>query len=323
MDLSSEEPLGNKANFDGLMLASLSYGALVMLYIQVSQVLVRRPQRGRVFWLIVFYAGALFPLTTIAFIGKFIFIQQLYVHNMGVPGGARHYITTHSGEWANVMSQISTTLVPWIGDLLILYRLTVIWNQRRIVVIPGIIYLGRVAMSVPLLISQIRNVPEPHALTYGLVFYILCVCLNVLATSLICIRLFMMRHKAVRVLGKLQASLYNSAITMFVESGAFFTIWGATYLILRATNSWAQDIFLQSYPYVISLTRMLIVLRMAQDRAWSKDLIDAADVGVLDWEVSSVNSVPLDMQKPSEGGQILSDKFMSESMSSGSLSSAH
>ena len=34
---------------------------------------------------------------------------------------------------------------------------------------------------------------------------------------------------------------------------------------------------------------MLIILRMAQDRAWSQDIVNAADDGVLDWEVSSSN----------------------------------
>ncbi|KAF9561231.1 hypothetical protein CPC08DRAFT_817805 [Agrocybe pediades] len=287
-----------------------------MLYIQVSQVLIRRPARDTAFWLIVFYSGALFPLTTIAFIGKVKFVQTMYISNLSGQDSAKQYIASHMGEWANVMSQICTTLVPWIGDLLILYRLTVVWNRRIIAIVPGAIYLGRVAMSVPLLISSIRNVPEPHAETYGLVFYILCVCLNVMATSLISLRLFMMRHKAVRVLGNLQASLYNSTMTMFVESGAFFTVWGMTYLILRATDSWAQDIFLQSYPYVIALTRMLIILRMAQDRAWSRDLITAADTGVLDWEVSSMNSMSLNHSKPGGINQVLPAKFREDSLSS-------
>jgi len=77
-----------------------------MLYIQVSQVLVRRPQRGRAFWLIVFYSGALFPLTTIAFIGKVKFVQTMYINNLSGEDGARLYILHHSGEWANVMSQV-------------------------------------------------------------------------------------------------------------------------------------------------------------------------------------------------------------------------
>jgi hypothetical protein len=46
-------------------------------------------------------------------------------------------------------------------------------------------------------------------------------------------------------------------------------------------------------PFEQSITRMLIILRMAQDQAWSKDLVAATDRGVLDWQVSSTHSVPL------------------------------
>jgi len=317
-DLPSDPHKANMAVFDGMMLASLGYGAMVMLYIQVTQVLMRRPKRGRLFWFIVFYSTALFPLTTIAFIGKFRFMEKMYVDLEA--SDAAKYIANNATEWSNVMSQICVTLVPWFGDVLILYRLMVIWNYKwSLVIFPTIVYLARVAMSIPLLISQIRNVPEPDADKFGLVFYVLCVTLNLTCTSLISLRLFMMRHKAERVLGSLQASLYNSSTTMFVESGALFTFWGLTYLIMLIHGSWAQNIFLQPYSYVIALTRMLIILRMAQDRAWSKDLIMAADTGVLDWEVSSVNSSSLNMAKPSQGlEQTLPKKFREDALSSSS-----
>jgi len=317
-DLSTDVAHGNQASFDGLMLASLGYGALVMLYIQVTQVLVRRPKRGRLFWFIVFYSTALFPLTTIAFIGKFKFVEEMYVLHGDWAGGAREYLLANAGQWANVMSEICVTLVPWVGDVLMLYRLMVIWNFKWVLLVfPAVIYVSRIAMSIPLLISQTRQVEEAHAETYGLVFYVLCVSLNLTCTSLISLRLFMMRHKAERVLGSLQASLYNSSITMFVESGAFFTFWGLTYLILRIRGSWAQDIFLQPYSYVIALTRMLIILRMAQDRAWSKELITAADTGVLEWEVSSINSGSLNMFKPpGESEPKLPNKFREDALSS-------
>lgn len=35
---------------------------------------------------------------------------------------------------------------------------------------------------------------------------------------------------------------------------------------------------------------MLIIMRMAQDRAWSKDIIVAAMDGELDWQISSTNT---------------------------------
>jgi nitrate reductase NapE component len=313
--LPASVPRANQAFFEGLMLASLAYGALVMLYIQVTQVLVRRPRRGRLFWFIVFYSTALFPLITIAFIGKFKFVEQFYVDQGGSVGA---YLKNNASQRSNVLSQICVTLVPWFGDVLMLYRVLVLWNFKwALIVLPAAIYLSRVAMSIPLLISQTRQVPGLNAEAYGRVFYILCVSLNLMCTFLISLRLFMIRHKAERVLGSLQASLYNSSITMFVESGAFFTFWSITYLILKLKKSWAQDIFLQPYSYVLALTRMLIILRMAQDRAWSKELIIAADTGVLDWEVSSINSSSLNVSKPPGGSeQKLPNKFREDALSS-------
>lgn len=38
---------------------------------------------------------------------------------------------------------------------------------------------------------------------------------------------------------------------------------------------------------------MLIIFRMAQDQAWSKDIVTASARGVMDWQVSSTHSVPL------------------------------
>lgn len=106
-------------------------------------------------------------------------------------------------------------------------------------------------MSLPLLLNETGRLKMEQFIQYGDVFYGLCVALNIMFTGLISTRLFMMRHKAERVLGRLQASLYNSTITIFVESGAFFTLWVMTYLILRTRNSWVQDVFQQPYTYVL------------------------------------------------------------------------
>lgn len=55
---------------------------------------------------------------------------------------------------------------------------------------------------------------------------------------------------------------------------------------------------------------MLIVLRMAQDRAWSTDIINAADNGVLDWQVSSMHSLSHNTQaEQSDLSQKLPKKF--------------
>ncbi|KAH9475897.1 hypothetical protein JR316_0011458 [Psilocybe cubensis] len=314
--MSSSTIRANKACFEGLVLQALAYGALVMLYIQITQVLVRRPKRNRMFWLITFYSTALFPLATFAFIGKLIFMEKMYVGSPGEIIDSKAYYGVHCGEWANVISQVCITMIPWIGDLLMLYRLMVVWNYKWVLlIVPGGLYITRFGMAFPHLLTMIRTNPDKDL--YGFIFYGLCVGLNTMVTIMICVRLFMMRHKAEMVLGNLQASLYNSCISIFVESGAFFSLWSLVYLSLRAKNSWAQDIFFQPYSFILALTRMLIILRMAQDRAWTREIITAADNGILDWEVSSVNSLPTNVSKPTdEMTQKLPNKFREDSLSS-------
>ena len=77
------------------------------------------------------------------------------------------------------------------------------------------------------------------------------VALNVTFTALIFFRLFTMRHKAERVLGRLRATLYTSWSTLFVESGALFTLWAIVCLAVRAEHHWIEKVFLQPYTYII------------------------------------------------------------------------
>jgi len=305
------------------MLSALAYGALVMLYIQLVQVLLRRPKRGRTFWFIVCFATVLFPLNTIAFAGRVRFAELTYVIHRDYPEGPKAFYLANSSLPSSVTSQISTTLIPWIADPLMFYRLMVLWNyQWWLLIFPGVLFVARVALSIPVFISVTRpDDPLVHTAAYTTAFYCLCLGLNAFTTTLICIRLYRMRHKAERVLGRLQASLYNSAITMFVESGAFFTIWSLLYVVTKTRGSWVQEVFLQPYSYVIALTRMLIILRMAQDRAWSKDIITAADNGVLDWQVSSTTGsfAPGDPDELQNRLEKLPKKFRDDSLSSESV----
>jgi len=312
---TTEDVRADRACFDGMLLACLAYGALMILYLQLIQVLQGRPkQSGRIFWGIIIYSGALLPLATLAIIGKIKTAEVIYINNRLYAYGPNAYYTAHSGMWPNVMTQASTTLLPWIGDLLMLYRLMVFWNyQRWIIIFPGLLYLSHVSISVPLLISQTRPNDmawQSHSLTYKTIFYSLSASLNLVFTILICLRIFIMRDKAVRVLGKLQASFYNCSITMFVESGGFFTVWSAVYLIALQSESWFQDVFLQPFSYILAITRMLIIMRMARDRAWSKDIIAAAMDGELDWQISSTNSMALhNVFEPPSPQQILPQKI--------------
>jgi len=194
-----------------------------------------------------------------------------------------------------------------------LYRCFVIWNSNRfIVTFPSLLYISRVAMSVPLLISQTRPKDTWWAIKlpiYSHTFYTLCVALNIFITCAICLRIYMMRQKMETVMGKLHASFYTGVVTMVVESGAFFTIWSIAYVVLSYCDSVATVTFLYPYTHVLAITRMLIVLRMAQDRAWSEELVTATcGGGMLDWQPYATHSIPLH-DVPASSAPLTSRKY--------------
>ena len=68
---------------------------------------------------------------------------------------------------------------------------------------------------------------------------------------MIWVRLHAMRRDVEAVIGRLGASFYTSATTKFIESGALFTVWSIIYLILRTRGSFAQEVFLRTYTYIL------------------------------------------------------------------------
>lgn len=78
-----------------------------------------------------------------------------------------------------------------------------------------------------------------------------------------------MRNKAVKVLGKVQASFYSSSVTTFVECGGFFTIWSTVYLITFLRESWLEAIFLQPYSYIlVSYASLKRAMDFFRTRTW-------------------------------------------------------
>ncbi|KAJ2922463.1 hypothetical protein H1R20_g14636, partial [Candolleomyces eurysporus] len=188
----------------------------------------------------------------------------------------------------------SIIAIPWIGDLLMLYRIHVLWNYRWwMVCLPCLLYLSNVAISIPFLVALSRpHDPEwsTRVKLFSISYSALAVSFNLLVTILISVRLLMLRRKIEQVLGKVQAMYYNCYATIFVECGAFLSLWITFYVIVLARGSWIQDAISLPTAYVSAITRILIIIRMAQNNAWSRDLIVASSNGVLDWQVSSAHN---------------------------------
>ncbi|KAG5634045.1 hypothetical protein H0H81_003649 [Sphagnurus paluster] len=106
--------------FDGIIVATLGYGALLMLSMQLMQVLLSRPKRGKLYWAIVSYFSMLFVLATFAIGGKLKYAELTFVDFRDYPGGPVGFFNSHLNNHVYIMGQVCTTLVPWVGDIIMI-----------------------------------------------------------------------------------------------------------------------------------------------------------------------------------------------------------
>lgn len=74
-----------------------------MLYMQLVQVLLIRPKRGRMFWAIIAYSAVMFPLATLDVAGLFKFSELSYVDHRNYKGGPTAFHKDRASEAVNVM----------------------------------------------------------------------------------------------------------------------------------------------------------------------------------------------------------------------------
>ena len=104
--------------------------------------------------------------------------------------------------------------------------------------------MSMIAISLPFLVALSRpHDPEwsTRVESFSTCYFALMASFNLLVTILISVRLLMLRRKIEQVLGKVQAMYYNCCATVFVECGAFLSLWITFYVIVLARGSWIQD----------------------------------------------------------------------------------
>ncbi|KAG6841354.1 hypothetical protein C0991_011897 [Blastosporella zonata] len=102
--VSASDLQAERLCFFGSLLATLAYGALLMLYIQLAGVLIVRPKRGVTFWAVVAYASFMFPLATLAIGTIFKFSEESYIDNRNFPGGPHGFYIRYSSDYVNVLA---------------------------------------------------------------------------------------------------------------------------------------------------------------------------------------------------------------------------
>ncbi|TFK17618.1 hypothetical protein FA15DRAFT_698385 [Coprinopsis marcescibilis] len=193
---------------------------------------------------------------------------------------------TFDQQWFRVMSTFMFLLAMFIGDGVMLYRCSVIWQDRRwVLIVPGLCYLASIGLGMRVGIpATYEEVATQRKIFSAFIF--LSVLFNIMITSLICFRLLRARNIITSVLGTRRHSLYTRAVVILIEAALPVAIFGLGEAVLlalpRGGNTWEMSaqyishMFFSGFYYLFAtLSPQMIIFRVATGRSWA----NTTDIG--------------------------------------------
>jgi len=106
---------------------------------------------------------------------------------------------------------------------------------------------------------------------FALTYWSISIATTLLLTVLIVGRLLVMRYRLRKVLSTEGNSPYTSLSSMLIESAFLYAVTALIFIITFAKNDPVQNLVLPVLGQVQSISPLLITLRIAQGRAWTRD----------------------------------------------------
>lgn len=269
--------IAERLNLNGNILGGVGYGVHATLYfICLNLLLAQRRKHPRVSWTMITYITLNFILGSIGNAANIKFNEMVFIDDRDFPGGPNAYFMDMNSVTINVLAYAVYIVNTWTQDGLLLYRFFVIFECNYwLLIIPFCLYIVSIIMSC-LLLAQIENPTvgffASTSVNFALTYWSISIATTLLLTILIVGRLLVMRYKLRKVLSADDRnSPYTSLSAMLIESAFLYAVTALIFIITFAKNNPVQNLVLPVLGQVQSISPLLITLRIAQGRAWTKD----------------------------------------------------
>ncbi|KAF7794741.1 hypothetical protein EIP86_005879 [Pleurotus ostreatoroseus] len=276
-DESPQDIFTDETLLQGSLLMNIAYGAVATLCIQCFLMLakdLRRTFPSRT-GLLLAYVTITFILSTICTAMSMELAQKAFIENKNFPGGANAYEIAE--YFIPVVRVANTSLVvsTFFSDALVLWRCTVVYTNTVLpswvfVLIACAFWTTEFIIGV-LFLVQLSLSALVDRVNFTLVFWCFSVAVNVLTTVAIVIRLSIYRHRLSSAFGKEHVSHYTSIISMIIESNLLYTAFIILFIVPLVRNVSLAHAFTQSPALVQAIASLMIVYRVAQGKAWTKE----------------------------------------------------
>ncbi|KAF8342482.1 hypothetical protein F5887DRAFT_887257 [Amanita rubescens] len=262
-------------------LAFIGYGVqVVMFWICASYLWRQRKCQGKLVYFRLTYITVLFLLESLVMASSTWTIESMFIRNRNYPGGPVAWFLASGNVPLNVAFFGSFFILTFMSDLLVLWRCWVIWSTVgqlaafAILTIPVLTLLSSIVLGVMWTYQSSQpglSMYSQLAVDVGTAYYVTSLGVNVVLTALIILRLVHLRTVVLRILPADYTKHYMSVVTIVVESVLVYSIFALAFIITYALNNPMNQVFLYMGSACQQIAGYMIILRVAQGRAWTSD----------------------------------------------------
>ncbi|KAF7378378.1 hypothetical protein MSAN_00264100 [Mycena sanguinolenta] len=250
-----------RAYLIALVVETLNIGISTTLCTATAQILLRK-ERGKLNRHLLATLCLIWVLSVAHWIIDIVRASQAFIDSAG-RAAAYYSVVSTPLEAAKTGVYITITLV---ADHFMIYRVFVVWNRNRLIVILPILLWIATAISGytvthVVLLAGSEDVFFPALAPWALSFFTMSLSLNAVCTLLIAGRLMMIEMRV----GTMRSgnSYVHSVLVVFLESAAMYSLSLIVLLVLYALGSNAQYILVDWTPSLIGIAFSLIIYRLA------------------------------------------------------------
>ncbi|KZV91171.1 hypothetical protein EXIGLDRAFT_719627 [Exidia glandulosa HHB12029] len=270
-----------RSEYKTVLVSTFFWGAHAVLYLIAIYTLLTSKAGWRAHVGQTLYVTLLFASATAYMSFTVTWIYQEIVLNANFPGGIVEFYVENFNSTAPLLGNVFFVITNFLADGLLLWRTWVVWNKRwTIVVFPALVFAGSTAMSI-LTVYQIAKPNTPlfsqSALQWSLPCFSLSIALNLILTLMIVSRLLWAQRRIRHAVGPDHASGYFGIAAMVVESAALYSFSSIIFIATYSQN--VNDVFSVFLPlqvHMMCISPLLIIIRVAQGRAFTEDVVTGA-----------------------------------------------
>ncbi|KAH8091358.1 hypothetical protein BXZ70DRAFT_1067332 [Cristinia sonorae] len=272
---TADQVFADEAVINSAGLAFIAYGVHATLYFQCLSLLWQeRIKSPRHTWLLIAYVSILFAIGSVGNGVNMFLNEDAFVIHRDYPGGPGQFEQDQYSLPYNAGGSVVSMIGFWLADGLLVFRFCAIFGTRWWArVVPITLYVASIILSIFLLhevVSPGGTIWAPAGVNFSLAYWSTSIAINIILTFSIVIYLVYMRFSLRKAMGPGHTSPYLSISAMLVESAFLYTVFALAFLIPLSKNSNVNLIFLQAIPQIQLIAPLLIILRVAQGRAWTR-----------------------------------------------------